>query len=122
MLKNLATILASTSLPTCSKNGDALTTCNVHQFVRQFGLDQEAVVETGNICIGVRKVETQYTKTVDAVFLATSLLYYRPPWPGEGSDRRAECCIRRGALTPSRVVGNNSFVPRKVAMPITIYV
>lgn len=99
-LKNLAVILAPNSLPTRSKNGDSLTAHNPHQFTRQFGLDQRAVVETVNIYIDIREADTP--GWVETASLTTSFISSGPPWPSEGFYRQAKCCTRRGALKPLR--------------------
>lgn len=61
-LKTLMAVLASTSLPALSESWDILVAYNPQRFIQQFRLDQGAVVESGNICIGVREAEAQYTR------------------------------------------------------------
>lgn len=61
-LKNVVAVMDRTSLPSRSDNGDVLAQYNPHRFVRQFGLDQGAVVETGNVYPGLREAKHQYTR------------------------------------------------------------
>lgn len=71
-------MLAPTSFRSRPESGDVLVSYNPHLLVRQFGLDQGAVVEMGNVCISVRKVKDQYTRaSMDSLFGRYASVY----WP-----------------------------------------
>lgn len=121
-LKNLVAVLALTSLPSRSENGDVLVQYNPHHFVRQFGLNQGAVVETGSIYLSLREAEYQYTRVGRDTLLSSYASIY---WPS---------LLRRGVRSPSGVLhwarcvaqfkdftGSNSF-SRQVTLPLPIYV
>lgn len=92
-LRILVAVLAPTSLPSRSENGDVLVQYNPHRFVRQFGLDQGAVVETGNICPGLREAEYQYTRVGRDTLLSGYTSVY---WPGL---LRRGCVLRAAHFT-----------------------
>lgn len=77
-LKNLLAVVLPTSLPLRSEEGDDLVAYNPHRFLRQFGFDQGAVVETGKVCSGMREAKNQYTRAGrDRLFEDRESMY----WP-----------------------------------------
>lgn len=77
-LKNLLAVVLPTSLPLRSEEGDDLVAYNPHRFLRQFGFDQGAVVETGKVYSSMREAENQYTRAGrDRLFEDRESMY----WP-----------------------------------------
>lgn len=68
------------SLPSRLENGDVLVSYNPHRFVRQFGLDQGAVVETGNVWPDLQEAEHQYTRVGRDALLVDMLLPTGPSY------------------------------------------
>lgn len=87
-LKMLLAVLAPTTLPSITESGEVLTSYSPQRLLRQFGLDQGAVVPLGESCLGVWEAEGRFTSSGrDMVLAGWSSVF----WPG---------LSREGALSP----------------------
>lgn len=87
-LKMLLAILAPTMLPSITETGEVLTSYSPQRLLRQFGLDQGAVVVLGESCLGVWDAEGRFTMSGrDMVLAGWSSIF----WPS---------LSREGALSP----------------------
>lgn len=59
-LKMLLAVLAPTTLPSITESGEALTSYSPQRVMRQFGLDQGAMVVLGGSCLGVWEAEGRF--------------------------------------------------------------
>lgn len=117
-LKNLLAVLMPTSLLSRSEEGKDLVAYNPHRFVRQFGLDQGAMTETGKVCVGLRDAENQFTRAGrDRLFENYSKVYW-PSLTRRESDRHWARCTE---LFKEFVHPNNP-IPRQVPVPDLIRV
>lgn len=69
-LKTLLAVFTPTMLPLNTENGEALSTYSPPRLMRQFGLDQGAVVVLGGFYISIWEAEGHYTNTRRDALLA----------------------------------------------------
>lgn len=123
-LKNLLAVLMPMSLLSRSEEGNVLVAYNPHQYVREFRLDQEAMIETGKVCTGLLDDENQYTQAGREKYSIEK--YYVVYWP---SLRRKGVRSPGGVLHWARctelfqeLVRPDSPIPRQVPVPDLIRV
>lgn len=87
-LKVLLAVLAPTTLPLSTESGEALTSYSPQRLMRQFGLDQGAVVVLGESCLDVWEAEDRFTQSGrDALLVEWDSVF----WPSLSME---------GALSP----------------------
>lgn len=88
--------MALTSLSSRSKNGDVLVSCNPHRFIRQFRIDQGAVVETGTSAQAFERGSTNTLGWAEIFCLADMPPFNGLACCGEGFSLQATFSTRRG--------------------------